>query len=407
MNRRTLLRLGAASAVTLPFVRLLQQPAAAAAVPAQRLLVFFTPNGTVPDRWRPETRGAGHHFPDASPLSALRDHADSLLCLDEMDFNTGSNHEGGMRSMLTAGGDVSIDQVVADHIGGEHRFRSLELSVQTSAWGGSTQTRMSYRDGAFVTPDDDPAHVFQRLFGSTGGPDADARRRSVLDVQQQELADLRRRLGTVARRQLDDHLDGLRDVERSLFSAGLCEGGGAPDAGSPSDNDAFPDLVEAQLQLAVQALACDLTPVVSLQLSHTVSPVVCTWLGESQAHHELSHAGDGAVAGVDSFMNCERWFAAQFGTLLDRLQATEDPVYGGTLFDHTLVLWAKELGDSRLHVCDNVPWVLSGGGGGFRLGRTLRLGGATHDQVLTSIAQAFGVRVNRFGTGTAPALEGL
>ena len=36
------------------------------------------------------------------------------------------------------------DQVIAEQIGVGCRFPSLELGVQTSVWGGSVQTRMSY-----------------------------------------------------------------------------------------------------------------------------------------------------------------------------------------------------------------------------------------------------------------------
>ena len=79
-------------------------------------------------------------------------------------------------------------------------FPSIELGVQTSAWGAGIQTRMSYNDQhAFIHPDDDPVAVFRRLFGSAGsaagpdgGPTPEAR---VLDLVSGELKDLKRQLG--------------------------------------------------------------------------------------------------------------------------------------------------------------------------------------------------------------------
>jgi len=78
------------------------------------------------------------------------------------------------------------------------------------------------------------------------------------------------------------------------------------------------------------------------------------------------------------------------------------------MLDTTLVLWAKELGDGRAHTCVDVPWILAGNAGGFfRTGRYLSLGGATHDQVLTSVCNAFGLENETFGNGTAGPLEVL
>ena len=101
------------------------------------------------------------------------------------------------------------------------------------------------------------------------------------------------------------------------------------------------------------------------------------WLGIGEGHHSLSHIDDGNAAGIAQFVQAERWYAEQFSYLLDSLKATPDPE-GGTLFDSTLVVWCKELGDGRLHDCKSVPWVLAGGGGSFPLGRYLSFGGAPH-----------------------------
>ncbi|MBX2798891.1 MAG: DUF1552 domain-containing protein [Myxococcales bacterium] len=400
------MKYGAAAMIAAPFCDLATRRArAAAAGSAKRLLVLFTPNGTVPHRWRPSGSGSSYDFPAGSILEPLDGLQDDLLVIGGMDFNVGDNHEGGMRNMLTCGGSISIDQVVADHIGDSTRFSSLELSALTSAWGGSTQTRMCYRDGAFLTPDDDPIHAFTRVFGAPSAGEL-TNRQSVIDLASDELRDLKGRLGSIEQTRLDAHLESLRSLERQLQGAGTCESPVSPVVSSPQSNDAFPDVARAQLDLAVQALACDATRVVTVQLSHTVSPVVCTWIGESQGHHELSHMNDGNTAGVDSFVNCERWFAEQFRYLVEQAKQVPDAQTGAPLLDDTVVLWVKELGDSRLHVCQEVPFVLAGGGGYFSMGRYVDVG-TTHDGVLTSVANALGVPLDRFGTGTVGPLEVL
>jgi hypothetical protein len=164
------------------------------------------------------------------------------------------------------------------------------------------------------------------------------------------------------------------------------------------------------MDLMVSALACGLTRVASLQWAHTVAPQVFSWLSASESHHELSHKGDSNTAGVAAFVKCERWFAEQFAYLLDALKARPDMEGGGSLLDTSLVLWAKELGDSRLHSCRSVPFLLAGGAGGyFRMGRSLQYTAAPHQKLLTSVCHAMGLPIEGFGDvslSTGP-LDGL
>ncbi|MCA9673983.1 MAG: DUF1552 domain-containing protein, partial [Myxococcales bacterium] len=402
-----------------PFLGLLgrgSRPAAAApATTARRLIVFFNPNGTVPARWRPSGSGGSFSFPAGSVLEPLSAWRDRMVVIGGLEFKNATNHEGGMAAMLTGGGSGgdnggrSIDQYVAAAIGGTTRLRSLEVGVQTSAWGGSVQTRMSYAGpGQYVPPDDNPRSVFTRLYGDAapGGADAAAaRRQSVIDAVRGDLDGLRGRLGAEEARKLDVHLESLRELERSVGGA-TCGGGVAPADVPIYDNDRFPAIGRTQMDLLVAALACGATNVASIQWAHTVAPQVFHWLDQTEGHHGLSHMSDDNAAGVDQFIAAERWFAEQFAYLLGRLDATADPD-GGTLLDSTLVLWCKEMGDSRLHVCTDVPMVIAGAG--FQTGRYLQAGGASHAQMLVSIARALGVQTASFGDpshGTGP-LAGL
>ena len=173
----------------------------------------------------------------------------------------------------------------------------------------------------------------------------------------------------------------------------------------PQSNDRFPDVCAAQIDLAVTALACGSTPVASVQMSHTVSPLTMTWLGHTAGHHTLSHASDHDANGVADFVQSERWFAEQVAYALDALAARTDPSTGERLLDRTVVLWAKELGDGRAHTCVGVPWVVAGGG--LTGGRLLSAGGATQDAVLTRLCQHLGLSDQSFGLGSSGALETL
>ncbi|MBK8261940.1 MAG: DUF1552 domain-containing protein [Nannocystis sp.] len=425
LRRRNLLRGLGVGLVAAPFVDLLLRPRrAAAAGVARRLVVFFSPNGTVPARWTPEGGPGSLSFPTGSILEPLAPVAEHLTVVAGLDFFGADNHEGGMAAMLTNQGSLadvsagmSVDQYIAKELKADTRFTSLELGVQTSAWGGSTQTRMSYAGpGAFVTPDDNPAQVYTRLFGDFVGGDAEAmklmaRRQRVVDLLVDEARDLRGQLGAEERPKLDAHLEALAQVEKGLSGVVGCAVPDAPAAVNALDNGAFPEVGAAQLDLLTLALACDMTRVASIQFSHTVSPTVLSWLGQSEGHHSLSHIDDSNVAGVDQFVAAERWFAEQFRGLIERLAMIPEPDGDGTLLDNTLVVWAKEMGDSRAHVCTGVPFVLAGGAGGYLPsgGRLLQFPGVSHGRLLVSICQAMGLSNDTFGNATygAGPLEGL
>ncbi len=78
MNRRDLLRAGGASLLALPFVRLLERPAAAHITPvnARRLIIFYYPDGVPgassngePSAWHPS--GDGTQFTLTDVLASL------------------------------------------------------------------------------------------------------------------------------------------------------------------------------------------------------------------------------------------------------------------------------------------------------------------------------------------------
>ena len=409
-RRQFLAGLGA-TALAAPFTRLLTGTARADDAVARRLVIFTTPNGTVPSRLWPTGTETSWSFGANTALEPLAPIQDKVTVIRGLDFHSVSNHEGGMGAMLTNGGGAntatggkSLDQFVAGQIGGATRFPSLELGVMTSIWGGGIQTRASYAGpGQYVTPDDNPVNVYQRMFGDLAGGAEEAaklraRRQSILDIAGGELADLRDRVGAEERIKLEAHLDSIFAMEQALDTVTTCEPGLTPEfQGGVLANDNFPLVGAAHMDLAVTALACGMTNVVTLQWAHTVSPVVFSWLGLSEGHHTLSHSGDGNQSGVDNFIAAERWFAERFTELVQALDAMPDPEGGGSLLDTTVVLWAQEMGDGRLHVCDDVPFVLAGAPDCFTPGRYLQLGSRSHAGLLVSVANAFGMNLETFG----------
>ncbi len=174
-------------------------------------------------------------------------------------------------------------------------------------------------------------------------------------------------------------------------------------------NYSFPTVIDHQIKIVVAAMACDLTHVKSLQCSHTVSPVQFSWLGIGDGHHSLSHIGDQDAAGVGRFVKTEQWFTEQFVKLVRAMKATPLADGSGTLFDQSLIFWPKEMGDSRLHNCIAVPFVISGGGTGWKLGRYVKYNGESHQKLLVSLCHGMGLNNATFGDPmrASGALSGL
>ena len=230
------------------------------------------------------------------------------------------------------------------------------------------------------------------------------RRQRVVDLLVDEATALRTRLGSEERPKLDAHLEALAKVEKGLPGGAGCAPPDAPDPLATGDNANFPAITTAQIDMMVTALACDMTRVASLQCSHTVSPTVPTWLSIADGHHSLSHIDDSNVAGVAQFVQAERWFAEQFKYLVQKLADTDEADGTGKMLDNSVIVWAKEMGDSRAHTCKGVPFVLAGGAGGqWKTGRFLKTGGESHGKLWVSVCHALGLDTKTFPRWTGPS----
>ena len=98
-------------------------------------------------------------------------------------------------------------------IGTTTKFRSLELGVQATG-SGTVWGYTSYRGANQpLPPDNNPANVFNRVFGQLRRPTPATllriqnERKSVLDAVKRELRQLNPKLGVVDKAKLDEHLD--------------------------------------------------------------------------------------------------------------------------------------------------------------------------------------------------------
>ena len=68
-----------------------------------------------------------------------------------------------------------------------------------------------------------------------------------------------------------------------------------------------------------------------------------------------------------------------------------------SLLDNTLIIWTNELGKGNSHTLDNIPFLLLGGGFGFKMGRSVKFEKVPHNRLHLALAHAVGHRVATFG----------
>jgi hypothetical protein len=420
IHRREFIRRVGISAAALPFiVGLPSLGLAAPARPRQRLIIMFSPNGTIPDAFWPNEVGSDFKLKEImTPLEAFKERMLVLNGVSNKVRGDGDNHMRGMSCLLTGielfpgniqgGSDtpsgwasgISIDQELKNFLQSKPetrtRFGSLEFGVgvtdRADPW-----TRMSYAGpNKPVAPISDPYQMYEKLYGQMKDTES---LQGVLDTVQGDLKKVRKIISAEDRRLLEEHESLVRQLERELKDAANQKLRVPPPAfeeGVADQNDNVPRLSRMQVDLLVNSFVNDMARVATLQFTKSVGSAKMKWLDINDGHHALSHEDkDEAVAA--KLVKINKWFAGELAYLLKRLSSTPEPGGSGTLLDNTLVVWTNELGRGSSHTLDNIPFVLAGGGFGFQMGRSLKLPKVAHNRLHLAIAHAMGHRIETFG----------
>lgn len=385
----------------------------------QRLVVMFTPNGTVPNAFWPDEEGELTEFKEIlEPLDPFMSRTLTLHGVCDKVRGDGDNHMRGMGCLLTGielfpgniqGGShtpagwasgLSIDQELKNFLqanpAARTRFGSLEFGVMVPD-RADTWTRMSYAGpNKPLAPIDDPYQMFNKLYGRVKDQES---LKSVLDDLQEDLKKLGSAVGADDRRLLDEHATFVREMEVELKANAQNVGHAVPEVepGVRRENDNIPKITKLQIDLMVNSFAADFARTATLQITNSVGQARMRWLKINEGHHELSHKEDKDKESQDMLVKINRWYCEQLAYLAKRLAETPEPGGPGSLLDNTLLVWTNELGKGNSHTLDNIPWVLVGNGLDFQMGRSLRFPKVPHNRLLLSFAHGFGHRIKTFG----------
>jgi hypothetical protein len=429
LPRRTVLR-GLGASVGLPLLDAMVPSAARAAPPAPtRMAILYVANGIHMPEWTPTQSGHLELRRVTEPLAPFKrdilvltglaqnnaealgdgpgDHARALAA-----FLTGVHPVKTPGASIRAG--VSVDQVAAARLTTLTRLPSLEVGIERGAQSGSCDSgyscayssSLSWRTPTLPSGKEvNPALVFDRLFGDKSGPRYNRERQSLLDFVREDVAGLTPRVGPRDRHKLDEYLTGVRELEERIARFGQLPPVHPPRFGRPDGTP--PELQEhirLMADLLVAAFAADVTRIATFLITNDSSNRSYPWLEVPEGHHDLSHHGHNP-AKQEKLVRINRFHVGELAYFLRKLKAVREG--GGTLLDHSMVLYGSGISDGDRHNHDDLPIILAGRGGGtLTPGRHIRYEKTPLCNLFLSMLDRMGTPVETLGDSSG-RLDGL
>ncbi|MGA2274141.1 MAG: DUF1552 domain-containing protein [Bryobacteraceae bacterium] len=433
LPRRTFLRGLGTAAVGLPFLDAMAPAFAASSVPGKppvRMAFFYLPNGMIMDAWNPDYEGRLCELPRS--LKALEPFKEDILQLGNLTHNTGRALLDGAgdhgrcsgsyltgvqvkKSLVEIKNGISFDQIVAQKIGGQTRFASLELGMDDARQAGDCDSgyscaytnNLAWRSGTQPLPPTlDPRALFERLFGAGQPmtPEQHARqlkyRRSILDFVTEDTHKLESNLGPTDRRKLDEYLSAIREVERQIQRAETDNRQVDPQMdkpyGIPADFGDHFNLMSSMIAIAFQA---DLTRIVTFMVTREGTSRPYRELGISDGHHPLTHHRNQPEL-MEKVRKIDEYHVKQFADFVDKMKAAKEG--DRSLLDNCMIVYGAGLSDGNAHLHEDLPTIVVGRGGNyFKTGRRIVARRETPMcNLFLTMMDRMGVPMEHFGDST-------
>jgi Protein of unknown function (DUF1552) len=377
-----------------------------------RFVLWFNGNG-IPERyWIPSEYGTDYAMtPCLSPLAPFRSDFHVLSGVDNAAAKgQGNGHTNSMSGLMTCTtftgrgpSGPSVDQVIAGKLGGESRFRSLQIGVSQESFGESMQRNMSWSGyERALPPEMIPHRLFDRLFGARDEGWVN-RKRSILDAVRDDATLLKKKLPTDDQARLEEHLSGIRDLERAI--AGLPpEYRRVEPLEFDGDMKDWPRIAKLQSDLLAKALVTRQTRVASYMLTKCQGLSRFPWLGYTSArHHDYTHA-DGKAPGADGvegqrvLRDICKWHVEEFAYLIAKLKSV--PEGAGSVFDNTCLVFVHEHAEANPHKNSGLAMIVASGMNKVARGKHTRVTGTVGDAYLTLADEVLGAGLGKFPTAT-------
>ncbi len=436
MHRRTVLR-GAGATIALPLLEAMGSSAIAveaAAAARKRLQVIYTPNGMVMKDFHPAQMGEGYTMsPILKPLEPFRDRFAVVSGLDHVQAEALGDGAGdharccgtfltGVHVKKTDGAGISngisMDQVVAKQYAELTQIPSLELGLESPSLVGSCDSgyscaytnTLSWSGPASPMPiTTNPREVFERLFGESDVADAKTRlmelkrQASILDLVSQDAKRLSVSLGADDKKKVEEYMQSIRDLERGIQKleqrgASVAMPAYARPAGIP---ESFQEYARMMIDLQILAMQADLTRVGTFMIGREGSNHSYPEIDVADAHHPISHHGNDPEK-LAKLSKINTLHMEQVAYYLKRMSETKEGE--NSLLDSTMFIAGASLADPNEHNHRNLPLIV--GGGGIKGNRHFDAKSVPMTNLMLSMMDELGVKVDRLGDSTS-RLSGL
>jgi hypothetical protein len=427
LPRRAVLR-GLGSAIALPFLDAMVPAFAQVAVRAPlRFGAVYLPNGCPIDYWFPSAGGGELEItPILKPLEPFRSQMTVIGNLSRAGGTTVTDHAvssagwlSGAVAKQTEAEDIrvgiTIDQVLAAHVGQDTPFPSLELATEdfsgyvggcVPGYSCAYMNTISWASETAPLPMEiNPRVAFERLFGRAGSPADRARRKredlSILDSVTDEARALQRAVGSSDAVRIDDYLTNVREIERRIRRTETRDPTDVESLAAPVGiPQSFDEHMAVMFDLLAVAFEADLTRVFTFMTGREASQRTYPELGMSETHHDVSHhARQPEKMAQHAKINTH--FTALFGAFLAKLEAAREA--DGSLLDHSLIAYGTGMSDGQAHNAYPLPLALVGGAGGRVRGNRFVVAPEWSPiaNVWLGVAGLFGSEIESFGESTA------
>lgn len=456
--------------LSLPLALKLSQSAVAQEVARpKRLLLVFRPHGVPPEHYNPvvnPSNPADFTFTQTgvSVLGPLEPYKQLVNVLHGFKYLSGGTHESiltFLSNFPTLNDETTprttFEHLIANGLGATPLV--LGAAAQRDYRNLDKDTKLTW-NGQAVVPEKNPFAAYNKAFASLVDPNAQsqaaiqAQLRTALNaLSRKQLDSLGTELASLTRVQnkLSSHIDALQSltVGESTNSCSTLPVLPALEAIRPTlenkspetylDQLNFAKLFAAQLQVAAQALICNVTPVAVVQPMYTNADFDFTFAGAPGPHHSgLSHTGpqsNGTGVNMDArtpFAKAQRWFMDQLVEhVLTPFDQPDPSDPGRKIIDNTIIYLCSEIGEGAFHGTNtrviffgptNPPpaylplLTIGGGSGALKTGQVLNFNPSPVSQteavpdrpagdIYLSLCQAMGVPVASIGNATNPVTE--
>jgi hypothetical protein len=422
---------GAGVTMSLPWLESIplgsSRAAGVPAAPPKRFAALFMGNGISPPNWSASGAGATMRLSKSlEPLAPFRPRLNVISGLFNRHATGVGIHPGQTGNILSGAalqrgavlrGGVSMDQVLAAHLGDETAQPSLVLGCEQPITGYhetnfsmAYSSHISWQNASSPVPMEVyPSLAFDSLFDNHGS----RRAVSILDRVREQAAALQGQVSRADRSKLDEYLTSVREVERRIERTRTArnraderaQDRGRPLSRMPRPDNGLPEDIRVHMRLMCDIIALafqtDKTRVATLLLCRDLSGLFYPFLDVRTAHHPTSHQDHS-----DAYERVTRYYVGQLAYLAGRLAAM--PEADTTVLDNSCLMFISNMWSGSRHDSSKVPLLLVGGlGGTLATGRVLDYTERGDENrklcsLYLSLMNRMGVPTNRFGDAAAP-----